>query len=271
MPSSEETTVTSEMTCGLSELRFRHPPGTFALTPASLISLLAIGKHQQLLHGAGLDWGSGTGCLAIAAAKIPSVRSVVGLELSESDVAVARENAVKNGVDDKVAFVWSDSFSPIDSHDREALNGLTGKVNFLLSNPPHSEGDDGFGNRRKVLRGASNYLVPGGVIFLSLASPYSQVRVERLCQEVPGFAYRGLLASTDWMPFDLKCPDLLHRLQLFADEERRGGLKYIFRQPQTTERLDALTALADYEQTGRSPLSKWQTHLFVFKPTASAQ
>jgi hypothetical protein len=52
---AEETTVTAEMTAGLCALRIRHPPGTFALTPASLISLHAIGEHQRLLAGHGID------------------------------------------------------------------------------------------------------------------------------------------------------------------------------------------------------------------------
>src|SRR5437660_11819394 len=110
--SAAQTTLTEEMTGGLGELRIRHPAGTFALTPASRIALQAIGKHQGLLSGHGLDWGSGTGSLAIAAAKVPGVQKVVGLEIAEGNVAVARENAQDNGVAGKVTFVLSDSYSP---------------------------------------------------------------------------------------------------------------------------------------------------------------
>jgi len=270
-PPAEETAVTAEMTFGLGELTIRHPAGTFALTPASLISLQAIGKHRNLLAGVGLDWGSGTGCLAIATAKIPGVRSVVGLELSEANVAVARENAAANGVADKVAFFWSNSFSPHHPSDRASLVDLEGKVNFIVSNPPASEEGDGFEWRRVILRGARQYLVPGGVVFLSFAGTYGQARVERLWQDALGFEYGGLLASTDWVCFDLNRPDLLHFLRNYVEEERRGGLKYVFRHPQATGEagLDARAALACYEQTGKSPLAKWQTHLFVFAPTIS--
>src|SRR5260370_38859503 len=113
MAAPEETRVSVEMTRGLCELSIRHPPGTFALTPASLISLQAIGQHQELLKGHGLDWGSGSGCLAIAAAKIPAVQSVTGLEIAEANVLVARDNAIRNSVGDKVTFLVSDSYSPI--------------------------------------------------------------------------------------------------------------------------------------------------------------
>jgi SAM-dependent methyltransferase len=287
---TEETRVSAEMTRGLCELSIRHPPGTFALTPASLISLQAIGQHQELLEGHGLDWGSGSGCLAIAAAKIPAVQSVTGLEIAEANVLVARDNAIRNSVGDKVAFLVSDSYSPIwrpsepasDSalpantcgftgspkEERVILDRLAGKVGFILANPPSSEGDDGFGFRRIVLRGATRFLVPGGVVFLSVSFQYGISRVERLCQEAPGFMYEGVLSSTDWVPFDLRRPDLLHCLHLYAQEERRGGLSYSFRHPDEShqESISAQAALAHYQTTGKSPLTKWQTHLFAFQP-----
>lgn len=267
----KQTTVTAEMTCGLGALFISHPPGTFALTPASLISLRAIGANQQLLHGTGLDWGSGSGCLAIAAAKVQGVRHVVGLEISETNVDVARQNAARNNVADKVTFLLSDSYMPRHRADRESLSCLVDKVDFLLANPPSSENDDGFGFRRIVLRGAGEYLVEGGVVFLSISSQYGSVRWQRLCQEVPGFSHGGVLASTDWVPFDLNRADLLHCLNLYAEEERRGGLEYTFRNPRSRceEPMSAQAALAYHESTGHSPLTKWQTHLFVFKPASS--
>src|SRR5262249_10495074 len=127
------------------------------------------------------------------------------------------------------------------------------------------------GYRRIVLRGACDYLVTGGVVFLSISSQYGQARVERLCLDAPGFAYRGVLTSTEWVPFDLTRPDLLHCLYLYAEEERRGGFEYAFKNPDATcgERMNAHAGLACYERTGKSPLSRWQTHLFVFRPTAT--
>jgi SAM-dependent methyltransferase len=263
---TDQTIVPSEITADLGELRIRHPSGTFALTPASLIALEAIGKHKELLKGTGLDWGSGTGCLAIAAARIPAVQNIVGLEIAEANVAIARENALQNGVADKVIFLHSDSYTPFYPADRAILDSLRNKVHFILANPPSSEGDDGFGYRRLVLRGASNFLAPGGVVFLSVSYQYGTTRVKRLGQEVPGFAYRGVLASTDWVPFDLGRPDLLHCLRLYANEERRGGWAYTFQHPDGDgeQTMTAQEALAHFQKTGQSPLSKWQSHWFVF-------
>jgi len=265
---SEETTVTAEMTCGLAELKIRQPIGTFALTPGSLISLQAIGKHRRLLKGKGLDWGSGTGCLAIAAAKIPAVESVVGLEIVEANVAVASENAVRNGVQDKATILLSDSYMPRLPAGRAMLDELRGLVSFIVANPHSSEGDDGFGCRRQVLQGATDFLLPDGVVFLMVSIQYGQERLQRLCKEAPGFVYGGELASTDWVPFDLNRADLLHNLEIYVQEEQRGGLGYTFQHPDSPhqEHMTAQAALAHYEKTGKSPLSKWQVHLFVFEP-----
>jgi hypothetical protein len=265
---AEETTFTREMTGGLCELRLLHPPGTFAPTPASLVALEAIGKHRELLTDQGLDWGSGIGCLAIAAARVPAVQRIVGLEISDANVAIARTNAQQNGVSDKAAFVLSDSYLPRAVGDRAVLKELEGRVNFILANPPSSEGDDGFGYRRIVLRGARSYLIPGGVILLNISYQYGQRRVEGLCQDAPGFVYGGVLASTDWVPFDVNRPDLLQCLHWYAVEESRGGFNYTFRNPGAGDEkaMNAQAALVHYERTGQSPLSKWQTHLFVFKP-----
>src|SRR5262249_15461413 len=147
----------------------------------------------------------------------------------------ARENAALNGIENKVAFIHADSYSPYSPADCLTLAGLTGLVNFVLANPPSSEGDDGFEYRRIVLRGARSYLVPGGVVLLSVSYQYGRARIERLCHEVAGFAHGGVLASTAWVPFDLERPDLLHCLHLYAEEEDRGGLDYTFQNPEAPD------------------------------------
>ena len=268
LQTGHETTLHAPLMFGLGEIRLLQPPETFALTPASLVSLQAIARNQNLLTGSGLDWGSGTGCLAIAAAKVVTVQKVLGLEISEANVVIAHKNALRNGVEHKTAFLVSDSYSPMSHADLPTLDSLTRRTNFILANPPASEGDDGFGYRRIVLKGARKYLTMGGVVFLSVSSQYGHRRVERLCEEVPGFSYCGVLSSTDWVSFDLARSDLLQCLRLYAREEARGGLVYSFRNSdaEREELMDAHTALARFKTNGQSPLMKWQTHLFEFRP-----
>ncbi|HEV2388988.1 MAG TPA: class I SAM-dependent methyltransferase [Candidatus Acidoferrales bacterium] len=266
-PARDRTVLAAEVTGGLGELEFHHPPGTFVLTPASRISLEAIAGNQKLLAGVGIDWGSGVGCLAIAAARIPAVARVTGLEISPANVSVARENARRNGVEPKISFLLSDSFSPLSEDGRYQLRALRGGVDFLLANPPSSDGDDGFEFRRIVLRGARQFLKPGAGVFLSVSFQYGERRWARLEREIPGFRCERVLASTDWAPFDLARPDLLRCLRDYAAEERRGGHAYVFPDgpPAGDAWMSAEVALARFERTGESPLTKWQTLLYRFQ------
>lgn len=270
--SREETILAAACMCGLGEIRIAHPPNTFALTPASLIALEAIARNKQLLAGRGLDWGSGTGCLAIAAARVSTVGQVIGLEIAEANVAAARRNAISNGVADRTTFLLADSYSPIASGDRSLLGAFAGQTDFILANPPASDGDDGFGWRRRVLSGAREFLRPEGRVFLNVSSQYGPRRLEALCEETPGFAYGGVLASTDWVAFDLGRADLLDCLRQYAFEETRGGLAYAVKPAgeRKDATLDARDALARFDRTGESPLMKWQTHLFEMKPNVPA-
>jgi hypothetical protein len=257
------TVLPASETNGLGSIRIEHPKGTFALTPASLISLAAICYRQELLSGIGLDWGAGTGCLAIAAARVDSVRRVYGLEVEPANVKAARVNATLNAVDKKVRILHCDSYRPFTASGAKQLEALKHKVTFILANPPSSEGDDGFAYRREVLRGGRKYLELGGRVFLSISSQYGPARITRLVRDAPGFVYRGVLASTELLPFDLSRSDLLHCLELYAAEERRGGLDYTFHNPQAQDlTMNAVSGLDMYHSTGRSPLMRWQTHLF---------
>ena len=263
--SRHQTTLKNDATYGLGKITLQHPPETSPITPATRISIEAIGVHKHLLHGIGIDWGCGGGCLSISASRIHEVNRIIGFDITEDNVATASENARLNRVEAKTKFMRSDSFEPFSDTDRRELESLKGKVNFILANPPSSENDDGFEYRRIVLRGASKFLVNGGCVFLSISYQYGLPRITNLEKDVPGFHHEGVLATTDCVPFDLERPDLMHCLESYALEEDRGGLEYTFCNPlQPSESLDARASLKLFNQTQHSPLSRWQTHLFRY-------
>ena len=268
----ESTRLPLETSGAPRVIDIRHPEGTFALTPASHIALQAIGRNRRKLAGSGIDWGCGSGCLSIAAAMIPAVSRIVGLDIVEANVAIARSNAALNGVADKALFMKSDSYAPFHQSDRDLLDALPGKIDFILANPPASNGDDGFEYRRIVLQGARRFLKAGGVVYLNISLQYGKRRIERLTRDISGFTHRGALASTDWVPFDLNRADLLRSLEDYAAEEARGGMEYSFRQPPPAggKIMNARSALAHFQDTGESPLSQWQVHLFEFKSGTSS-
>jgi len=257
--------LTEDVTLGLGPLEIHHPRGTFALTPASLTAVEAIGRNQDRFRGVGLDWGSGSGVLAIAAARIGDVDEVVGLELEPANVRIARVNAERNGVGNKARFLVADSYTPRSPSGRAVLAALEGRVDFIVANPPSSSPvDDGFGLRREVVRGAGRFLKTGGILALSVSRQYGTSRVMGLLDLDPTLEYAGVLASTGWVSFDMGRPDLLTDVEGYAAEEERGGLPYVFRHPEHPGRdLTAIQARDHYRATGASPLSRWQSHLFV--------
>jgi 16S rRNA G966 N2-methylase RsmD len=267
-----ETVLDDEQTCGLGEIVIQHPPGTFALTTASRMAVEAIGRQRELLSGVALDWGSGTGVMAIAAARIPAVERVIGLELDERNIAAARSNASRNSVSSKTRFMHANSYAPFAEEDRQRLDALRGKVQFILSNPPTSKGDDGFEWRREVLRGARQFLAPGGLVLLNVSFQYGPERIDQLTVEIPEFKPAGFLASSDWVAFDLKRPDLMACLVQYAHAEKTGSLRYTFPNPEDMDgpQLTAVEALERFERTGENPYTMWLVLLFKYLPEQAA-
>lgn len=241
-------------------VRIRHYPGTFAPSPATRLMVRAIGAGHGLA-GLGVDWGCGTGALAIAAARLPAVRRVIGLDLSAADIEAARRNAKVNGVAERTEFHTADGYQPFTPAGRRAIDAARGSAGFVVANPPASEGDDGFSFRRVVLEGAAELLAPGGVVLMQILSAYGPDRVRRLVESTPGFLHDGVVESTAAVPFDLRRDRLGRQLDDYVAEEARGGLPYHFESEAGT--LTATEADARHRAGGALPLARWQAHRFV--------
>ena len=111
----------------------RPPAGTIIIDPESAFgtgehgstrsALLLLDRHVRPGDRV-LDLGSGSGILAIAAARLGAARAT-GVELDEEAEPVARKNAARNGVTERVAFVTGDA---------AVLAPLLGPVEVVLSN-----------------------------------------------------------------------------------------------------------------------------------------
>lgn len=72
------------------------------------------------------DVGTGSGCLAIALAReLPRAR-VTATDISPDALAIARRNASRHGMADRVTF-----------HHTDLLDGLPGPFDLIVSNPPY--------------------------------------------------------------------------------------------------------------------------------------
>lgn len=248
---------------GLGPIEVMLGDGGGTVTPASRLCVRAIGRHQDLVAGTGIDWGAGTGLLAIALARLPQVERVVAIEHDPVAVGNAVRNAIANRVHNKVFVLEADLYVPADDTGRDLLGELEGETDFLVANPPASEGDDGLGWRRAVLIGAARFLRRGANALIQISAQYGLERVRRLAGET-GFAYQGLLESTEWTNFSLDREDLWQAITDYVAEEHQGGLPYEFRDARTLDTISAGAALQMYRTTGRPPLTQWQMHHFRY-------
>jgi release factor glutamine methyltransferase len=120
--------VGSTSFCGFEIVVNRH-----VLVPRPETELLAERAWQFLgarnsTPPTALDFGTGSGCIAVAlAAKCPAAR-VHALDRSPEALAVAKQNAAANGVADRIEFLHSDGFAAIP-HDA--------RFDLIAANPPY--------------------------------------------------------------------------------------------------------------------------------------
>ncbi len=82
------------------------------------------------------DIGTGSGSISVALTAHLDAVTMVATDCSEEAIALAGENARRNGVSDRITFLRGDLLSPLES--LSFVNGL----NAILSNPPYVRTDE---------------------------------------------------------------------------------------------------------------------------------
>ncbi|MCD9022227.1 peptide chain release factor N(5)-glutamine methyltransferase [Cohnella sp. NL03-T5] len=106
-----------------------------------------------------LDVGTGSGILAITLAAERSEWRVAASDLSVDALEVARRNAERNGVGDRIAFIQGDLLTPF------LMGGTIGdqlKIDILVSNPPYIPSSDIPGLQREVRDHEPHLALDGG-------------------------------------------------------------------------------------------------------------
>ncbi|HLP76821.1 MAG TPA: peptide chain release factor N(5)-glutamine methyltransferase [Candidatus Paceibacterota bacterium] len=181
--------VGSTSFCGFEIAVNRH-----VLVPRPETELLAEEGWNQLSainsQPTALDFGTGSGCIAIAlAAKVPSAK-VYALDVSEEALGLARSNAERNHVSDRITFISGNGFAAL-----RASEGLP-RFDLIVSNPPYiptaeietldpevrefdprgalDGGPDGLKFYRQLAAEAPVFLNPGGRIMLEFGDGQAQ-------------------------------------------------------------------------------------------------
>lgn len=168
-------------------------------------------KEGRFAEGAVVvDVGTGSGCVAVTLATILSGMRIFALDCSGDALTVAKSNAEKHGVRDKIIWKEGDLLSPLhECHLVEA-------VDAIVSNPPYIAeegwaglqpevrdfeprlalvaGQSGTEFHERLLHDAQQFLVPGGLLVMELGQ--GQVPLVRRVAEQAG-GYAGLQTIKD--------------------------------------------------------------------------
>lgn len=145
-----------------------------------------------------LDIGTGSGAIAVSLAKMTGASLVYAVDISSAALEIAAQNAVRNGVADKIIFRLGDIYEGL-REDR------LGKIfDLIVSNPPYipdgeveclspqvkdfeprlalAGGADGLDFYKRIISGAKQFLKPGGWLLFEIGCEQGEA-VSRLMLE----------------------------------------------------------------------------------------
>jgi release factor glutamine methyltransferase len=150
-----------------------------------------------------VDVGTGSGNLAIAVAKHLSAAEVTAIDKSADALAIARKNAERHGVAERMRFFQGDLLAPLAADEC---------FDFVLSNPPYipsgdiaglsvgvrdyephlalDGGADGFVVFDRLVQEATGRLAEGGYLLIEIGAP----------QEGPARQRLGQIAELELLP-----------------------------------------------------------------------
>lgn len=168
--------------CGLDIAVNRHVlvprPETELLAEIAWGFLIEVSQRKSRAVTA-LDFGTGSGCLAVALAVKCDAARITALDVSTNALDLARQNAARNGVAERISFVQTNALAMLPAEMR---------FDLLVSNPPYiptaeiaalqpevrdyeprdalDGGSDGLDFYGQFAAGAAARLQPGGKIMV---------------------------------------------------------------------------------------------------------
>ncbi len=123
---------------GFWDMMFKVTPDVLDPRPESELILEALMELKQERERFTLmDIGTGSGCLAIAAAKIYLWATIYAVDMSEGALAVARENAQKLLPGRRIHFMHDRLYVNDGMSWRSELENILNKIDVIISNPPY--------------------------------------------------------------------------------------------------------------------------------------
>jgi len=165
-------------------LEFKVTPDVLIPRPETEIlveSVISIVHSSKFRVQSILDLGTGSGCIAVSLAKFISTAQITATDISQETLAIAKDNAILNKVEDRIKFIRSDLFS---NYELCAMN-----YELIISNPPYipteeidklqlevrhepraalDGGTDGLDFYRRIIQESPAYLKQGGLLIMEM-------------------------------------------------------------------------------------------------------
>jgi release factor glutamine methyltransferase len=166
-------------------LEFAVGPAVLIPRPDTEVLLIeALGEAKKRTKPRLLDLGTGSGCLPVALARQLKDADVSAVDVSPDALAVARGNAEKHGVADRIRFLQGDLFAALPAGET---------FDVIVSNPPYIASEDipklpvgvrqyephlaldggpgGFTVFDRLVDQARGFLRPGGYLMIEIGAP----------------------------------------------------------------------------------------------------
>jgi len=155
-----------------------------------------------------IDVCTGSGCIAVAIARLRPRARVSATDLSNLSLAVARQNATRHAVGERITWLEGDLLGPL------AKQELEGRIDVIVSNPPYIAeadwatlqpevrlfeprgalvaGPQGTELHQRLLQEAGRYLSPGGALIMEIGAGQA-CAMRRIVAQIPGYRFHRLV------------------------------------------------------------------------------
>lgn len=156
------------------------------------------------------DVGTGSGCLAVALAHERPLTRIVAIDVSADALEIARKNAERHSVSDRIDFVRADLLTATDR-----------QFDLIVSNPPYVPetnrpalqpevrdhepaialfaAEDGLAVIRRIVEQSAAHLKPGGVLIFEFGVGQAD-SVRQLISRTPGFQRAEIASDLQRIP-----------------------------------------------------------------------
>ncbi|HEU0068863.1 MAG TPA: peptide chain release factor N(5)-glutamine methyltransferase, partial [Nitrospiraceae bacterium] len=155
-----------------------------------------------------VDVCTGSGCIAVAIARLRPCARVIATDLSNPALAVARQNATRHAMGERITWLEGDLLRPL------AEQGLEGRIDVIVSNPPYIAeaewltlqpevrlfeprtalvaGPQGTELHERLLQEAARYLAPGGALIMEIGAGQARA-MQRIVGQIPEYRFHQLV------------------------------------------------------------------------------